>query len=95
MLGDLRVKSHNLQFDSKVKKKNEMTSKTFKTPSFGNSLAVQWLGLGTFTASAQIQSLVRELRSCKPRGQAFILNLNFRNTSSNLEEKLKYLNYKS
>ena len=28
-----------------------------------NSLAVQWLGLGTFTAMAQVQSLVRELRS--------------------------------
>ena len=28
----------------------------------GNSLAVQWLGLGTFTAGAQVQSLVRELR---------------------------------
>ena len=29
----------------------------------GNSLAVQWLGLGAFTALAQVQSLVRELRS--------------------------------
>ena len=26
---------------------------------------VQWLGLGAFTAMAQVQSLVRELRSCK------------------------------
>ena len=32
----------------------------------GNFLAVQWLGLGTFTSVAQVQSLVRELRSCKP-----------------------------
>ena len=32
----------------------------------GNSLAVQWLELGAFTARAQVQSLVRELRSCKP-----------------------------
>ena len=31
----------------------------------GNSLAVQWLGLGTFTEVAQIQSLVGELRSRK------------------------------
>ena len=31
----------------------------------GNSLAVQWLGLSTFTALAQVQSLVRELRSHK------------------------------
>ena len=33
----------------------------------GNSLAVQWLGLGTLTAGAQVPSLARELRSCKPR----------------------------
>ena len=31
-----------------------------------NSLAVQCLGLGAFTAMARVQSLVRELRSCKP-----------------------------
>ena len=36
----------------------------------GNSLAVQWLGLGTFTAVAQVQSLVRELRSRKPQSVA-------------------------
>ena len=36
----------------------------------GSSLAVQWLGLGAFTASAPVQSLVREIRSCKPRGVA-------------------------
>ena len=36
----------------------------------GNSLAVQWLGLGTFTAVAWLQSLARELRSCKLRGAA-------------------------
>ena len=28
-------------------------------------MAVQWLGLGAFTAVAQVQSLVRELRSCE------------------------------
>ena len=33
----------------------------------GNSLAVQWLGLGAFTARARVQSLVGKLRSCKPR----------------------------
>ena len=32
----------------------------------GNSLAVQWLGLSTFTARAQVQTLVGELRSHKP-----------------------------
>ena len=36
----------------------------------GNSLAVQWLGLGTFTARAQVRSLFRELRSRKPSGAA-------------------------
>ena len=29
---------------------------------------VHWLGLGTFTAMAWVQSLVRELRSYKPLG---------------------------
>ena len=31
----------------------------------GSSLVVQWLGLGSFTAGAWVQSLVRELRSSK------------------------------
>ena len=31
----------------------------------GNSLAVQWLGFGTFIAEARIQSLVWEIRSSK------------------------------
>ena len=35
----------------------------------GSSLEVQWLGLGLFTVKAWVQSLVRELRSCKPHGQ--------------------------
>ena len=34
----------------------------------GKSLAIQWLGLEAFTAGAQVQSLVRELRSCKLQG---------------------------
>ena len=34
-----------------------------KTETVGNSLAVQWLGLSAFSAGAQVQSLVRELRS--------------------------------
>ena len=37
-----------------------------KNSEVGNSLVVQWLGLGTFTARAQVRSLVRELKSCKP-----------------------------
>ena len=36
----------------------------------GNSLVVQWLGLGAFTAVAQVQPLVKELRSLKPCGIA-------------------------
>ena len=35
---------------------------------FRNSLAVQWLALSTFTAEGLVQSLIRELRSHKPRG---------------------------
>ena len=34
----------------------------------GNSLAVQCLRLGVFTAEVQVQSLVRELRSNKQHG---------------------------
>ena len=37
---------------------------------WGNSLAVQWLGLGDFTAKVRVQSLVGELRSQKPRSTA-------------------------
>lgn len=32
---------------------------------FGNFLAVQWLELDTFTAVVQVQSPVKELKSCK------------------------------
>ena len=41
-----------------------------KNPGFGNSLTVQWLGFGAFTAVAWVQSLVGELRYCKPQGMA-------------------------
>ena len=37
-----------------------------KKHKLGNSLVVQWLGYGTFTVVAQVQSLVGELRSHKP-----------------------------
>ena len=40
----------------------------------GNSLVVQWLGLGAFTAMARVRSLVGELRSCRPRGVAKKIN---------------------
>ena len=36
-----------------------------KKTTYGNSLEVQWLGLGAFTAGTQIRFLVRELRSLK------------------------------
>ena len=38
--------------------------------SIGNSLAIQWLRLGTFTTMAKVQSLVRGLRSHKPHEAA-------------------------
>ena len=40
----------------------------------GNSLMAQWLGLGAFTALAQVQSLLGELRSHKPHGGAKIID---------------------
>ena len=40
---------------------------TFKK---GKKTAVPWLELGAFTAVAQVQSLVRDLRSCKSRCMA-------------------------
>ena len=54
--------------EKKEKKKDSLQSIYY--PGFvnqrrGNSLAVQWLGLNAFTAGAQVQSLVGELRSCK------------------------------
>ena len=42
----------------------------FKMLNEGNSLVVQWLECSTFTVRAQVRSLVRELRSCKPQGMA-------------------------
>ena len=37
---------------------------------FGNSLAVQWLGLRALSAGARVQSLVGELKSYKLQGVA-------------------------
>ena len=36
----------------------------------GNSLMIQWLGLGAFTVGGQVKSLVKELRSLKLHGLA-------------------------
>ena len=41
---------------------------TIQKGEYGISLAVQWLVHGGFTAVAWVQSLVKELRSYKPRG---------------------------
>ena len=41
-----------------------------KCTCFGSSLVVQWLGLSAFTAVARVQSLVGQLRSHKPSGEA-------------------------
>ena len=40
--------------------------RTLKSEPSGDSLAVQWLGLGAFTAEAQVLSLVGKLSSHKP-----------------------------
>ena len=41
-------------------------NKRQKYVSSGNSLAVQWLGFGTFIARDCVQSLVGELKSSRP-----------------------------
>ena len=43
---------------------------TFSKEDVGNSLAVQWLGLGAFSAGTQVRSLVGELKSHKPHSVA-------------------------
>ena len=51
----------------------------------GSSLAVQWLGLGTFTAVAQVQSLARrdqkKLREFVKMERCSILIVKYRMTS--------------
>ena len=42
----------------------------------GNSLAVQWLGLRAFTARGQVQSPVREIKSCVMLGMVKKLKIN-------------------
>ena len=51
-----------------------LNSFSLKIIHLGNSLAVQWLGLGAFTAKAQARCLVRELRFCKPHCVAKLEN---------------------
>ena len=46
------------------------TTLSLKLLRAGSSLEVQWLGLGAVTAVARVQSLVGELKSCKPHGAA-------------------------
>ena len=54
-----------------------------KTIISGNSWVVQWLGRGAFYCHGPISSLVRELRSCKPRWTA-------RNKSNMHKSKTKH-----
>ena len=42
----------------------------FKSVTVGSSLVASWLGFRAFTAMTQVRSLVREVRSSKPRGTA-------------------------
>ena len=51
-----------------------MSTSDLKTAARGLSLAVQWLRLHTCNAGAQVQSLVRELRSHMSRGTAKLTN---------------------
>ena len=57
------IGSKSFKHYSNGKRKKEHTG-------LGNFLVVQWLGLGVSTAMALVQSLVRELRSCKLHGMA-------------------------
>ena len=73
--------SKNILFSSKKKKKDLVSGLTFKSvinlefmslcgvkecSNFGNCLAVQWLGLLTFTAACLSLFSVEEIKSCKP-----------------------------
>ena len=50
--------------------KTRLKKKHTKEKPLWDFLAVQWLGLGSFTAVARVQSLVGELRSYKLRSAA-------------------------
>ena len=49
---------------------NNTKHSPLKSTKYGNSLAVQWWGLSTFTAGAWVQSLVGEIGPHKPSGTA-------------------------
>ena len=49
---------------------NYLVQVLLKRTNFRNSMVGPWLGLGTFTAMAWVQPLVKELRSHKPCGTA-------------------------
>ena len=59
----IKPRSPALQADSLSTK---ATREALRFILLGNSLAVQWLGLGAIIAGARVQSLVEELRLCKP-----------------------------
>ena len=64
------IKRHNVTALGEFK----IETKIFflKKAQIGNFLVVQWLGLYTSNAGAQVQSLVRKIRSCKAHSVATI-----------------------
>ena len=65
-----QVQAQNTQLWLQWLVKIQILSSHLRLKSTGTSLAVQWLGLCTSTAGAQVQSLVGELQYCKPHGVA-------------------------
>ena len=63
----------------------EKKNKRLKTTGLRNSLAVQWLGLRTFIAEGQGQSLVGELRFCKPSGSPKQINKILKSKNTKLQ----------
>ena len=59
-----------ITFHSKEEKKKENEESVFVF--VGNSLVIQWLGLGAFSSRGRVHSLVGELRFCKPHSTAKI-----------------------
>ena len=58
------------QWHKRVRERREECCSGLKMLGRKNSLVVQWLALSAFNARRPVQSLVGELRSCKPSGLA-------------------------
>ena len=67
------------------KKENEESVFVF----VGNSLVIQWLGLGAFSSRGRVHSLVGELRSCKPHSTAKICICLFMQTKTVAENRTR------